>query len=109
MSGDLWGVICYHHWYARAGLEGREKAYLKKEMRLKKMQKYPLSIFYAAVPPESSPGADLSALNLPSVTLTRNVLKMIRCRERRCRGYAKGTAIDDAWAILKAMLEAMLC
>ena len=22
LSGDLWGVICYHHWYLRAGLEG---------------------------------------------------------------------------------------
>ena len=21
LSGDLWGVICYHHWYPRAGLE----------------------------------------------------------------------------------------
>ena len=20
LSGDLWGVICYHHWYPRAGL-----------------------------------------------------------------------------------------
>ena len=53
MFGDLWGVICYHHWCPRAGLEGREK-------RLKKMQNYPLSIFHAAVRPESSPGADLS-------------------------------------------------
>ena len=25
LSGDLWGVICYHHWYLRAGLEAREK------------------------------------------------------------------------------------
>ena len=22
LSGDLYGVICYHHWYPRAGLEG---------------------------------------------------------------------------------------
>ena len=24
LSGDLWGVICYHHWYLRAGLEGQK-------------------------------------------------------------------------------------
>ena len=22
LSGDLWGVICYHHWYPRTGLVG---------------------------------------------------------------------------------------
>ena len=61
LSGDLWGVICYHHWYPRAGLEGREKTYFsKKKLRLKKMQNYPLSIFHVAVRPESLPGADLS-------------------------------------------------
>ena len=61
MFGDLWGVICYHHWYPRAGLEGREKSYFsKKVLRSKKMQNYPLSIFHAAVRPESLPGADLS-------------------------------------------------
>ena len=59
MFGDLWGVICYHHWYPRAGLEGREKSYFKKR-RSKKMQNYPLSIVHAAVRPESLPGADLS-------------------------------------------------
>ena len=61
MFGDLWGVICYHHWYPRAGLEGREKSYFsKKVLRLKKMQNHPLSIFHVAVRPESLPGADLS-------------------------------------------------
>ena len=25
LSGDLWGVICYHHWYLRAGLEPQER------------------------------------------------------------------------------------
>ena len=25
MFGDLWGVICYHHWYPRAGLQGQKK------------------------------------------------------------------------------------
>ena len=61
LSGDLWGVICYHHWYPRAGLEGREKSHIsKKALRLKKMQNYPLSIFHAAVRPESLPGADFS-------------------------------------------------
>ena len=29
LSGDLWGVICYHHWYLRAGLEGPEKSFFK--------------------------------------------------------------------------------
>ena len=29
LSGDLWGVICYHHWYPRAGLEGPEKSFFK--------------------------------------------------------------------------------
>ena len=61
MIGDLWGVICYHHWYPSAGLEGREKSYFsKKVLRSEKMQNYPLSIFHAAVWPESLPGADLS-------------------------------------------------
>ena len=32
LSGDLWGVICYHHWYPRAGLEGGEKEYFSKEV-----------------------------------------------------------------------------
>ena len=30
LSGDLWGVICYHHWYLRAGLEGPEKSFFFK-------------------------------------------------------------------------------
>ena len=38
LSRNLWGVICYHHWYPRAGLEGREKTnFSKKVLRLKKM------------------------------------------------------------------------
>ena len=61
LLGDLWGVICYHHWYPRAGLEGREKSHFsKKVVRSKKMQNYPLSIFHVAVRSESLPGADLS-------------------------------------------------
>ena len=61
LSGGLWGVICYHHWYPRAGLEGREKSYFSnKVLRFKMMQNYPLSIFHASVRPESLPGADLS-------------------------------------------------
>ena len=31
LSGDLWGVVCYHHWYPRAGLEGQKKSYLSKK------------------------------------------------------------------------------
>ena len=59
MFGDLWGVICYHHWYPRAGLEGQKKTdFSKKVLRSKKMQNYPLSIFHAAVGLESLPGAD---------------------------------------------------
>ena len=61
LSGDLWGVICYHHWYPRAGLEGPEKSFSSScKMRFKMMQNYPLSIFHASVRPESLPGADLS-------------------------------------------------
>ena len=30
LFGDLWGVICYHHWYPRAGLEGRKKHIFQK-------------------------------------------------------------------------------
>jgi hypothetical protein len=60
MSRDLWGVICYHHWYLRAGSEPQNKYYSKKVLILKMMQNYPLSIFHASVWPESSPGADLS-------------------------------------------------
>ena len=56
LSGDLWGVICYHHWYPRAGLEGPEKSVFSScRMRFKMMQNYPLSIFHPSVPPESSP------------------------------------------------------
>ena len=29
LSRDLWGVICYRHWYLRAGLEGPEKSFFK--------------------------------------------------------------------------------
>ena len=29
LSGDLWDVICYHHWYLRAGLAGPEKSIFK--------------------------------------------------------------------------------
>ena len=29
LSGELWGVICYHHWYLRAGLEGPEKSFFQ--------------------------------------------------------------------------------
>ena len=29
LSRDLWGVICYHHWYLRAGLEGPEKDFFE--------------------------------------------------------------------------------
>ena len=31
LSGDLWGVTCYHHWYLRAGLEGPEKRFFRDE------------------------------------------------------------------------------
>ena len=37
LSGDLWGVICYHHWYPSAGLKGPEKSYFsKKRFEVKK-------------------------------------------------------------------------
>ena len=70
LFGDLWGVICYHHWYPRAGLEAPEKTYFsKKVLRLKKMQNYPLSIFHVAVRPESLPGADFSTFEKVIVSL----------------------------------------
>ena len=35
MFGDLWGVICYHHWYPRAGLEGqKENIFFKKHFEV---------------------------------------------------------------------------
>ena len=46
MFGDLWGVICYHHWYPRAGLEGREKSYFsKKSFEVKKDAELPPEYF----------------------------------------------------------------
>ena len=78
LSGDLWGVICYHHWYLRAGLEGPEKSYFsKKVLRLKKMQNHPLSIFHAAVRPESLPGADLSTFPKVMFSLFRGLFRAL--------------------------------
>ena len=46
LSGDLWGVICYHHWYPRAGLEGREKSYFSpKKNEIKKDVELPPEYF----------------------------------------------------------------
>ena len=37
MFGDLWGVICYHHWYSKAGLEGPKKIiFFKNSFEVKK-------------------------------------------------------------------------
>ena len=41
MSGDLWGVVCYHHWYLRAGLEAQRRYFPIKVFNLKVMQNYP--------------------------------------------------------------------
>ena len=59
---NVWGPLgCHLLSTLVAGLEGRKKSYFsKKQLRSKKMQNYPLSIFHAAVRPESLPGADLS-------------------------------------------------
>ena len=87
LSGDLWGVICCHHWYPRAGLEGPEKTYFsKKVLRLKQMQNYPLSIFHVAVPPESSPGADLSTFEKVCQTekQVRNKWAALKCPRSQC-------------------------
>ena len=74
LSGDLWGVICYHHWYPRAGLEGPEKSFFSScKMRFKMMQNYPLSIFHASVRPESLPGADLSTFQKIRFSLFSNI------------------------------------
>ena len=38
LSRDLLGVICYHHWYLRAGSEGQKKhIFSKKVLRFKMM------------------------------------------------------------------------
>ena len=62
MFGDLWGVICYHYWYLREGLEGQKKTLNKinGKKNFEMMQIYPLSIFHPSVQPESLPEADLS-------------------------------------------------
>ena len=45
MFGDLWGVICYHHWYPRACLEGREKSDFSKKNEVKKDAELPPEYF----------------------------------------------------------------
>ena len=78
VRGPLGGVICYHHWYPRAGLEVREKSYFsKKVLRLKKMRTYPLSIFHALVRPESLPGADLSTFQKVVFSLFRGLFSAL--------------------------------
>ena len=73
LSGDLWGVICYHHWYLRAGLEGQTKSdFSNKVLRFKMMQNYPPSIFHPSVRPESLPGADLSTFQKVIFSLILN-------------------------------------
>ena len=48
LSRDRWGVICYHHWYPRAGLEGREKSDFSKKQKNGVKN-------YAELPPEYFP------------------------------------------------------
>ena len=61
VSRDLWGVICFHHWYLRTSLEGQgEKFFPRCKMTFKMMQNHPLNIFHAWVRLESLAGADLS-------------------------------------------------
>ena len=61
---NVWGPLGCHllsSLVPKSRFRGSEKTYFsKKVLRLKKMQNYPLSIFHAAVRPESLPGADLS-------------------------------------------------
>ena len=46
LSRDLWGVICYHHWYPRAGLEGRGKIiFFKKSFEIQKDAELPPEYF----------------------------------------------------------------
>ena len=57
LFGDLWGVsFAIITWFRGSG----KIIFIKKDLKLKKMQNYPLSIFHAAVRPESLPGADFS-------------------------------------------------
>ena len=61
---NVWGPLGCHllsSLVPKSRFRGSGKSYFsKKVLRLKKMQNYPLSIFHAAVRPESLPGADLS-------------------------------------------------
>ena len=61
---NVWGPLGCHllsSLVPKSRFRGSEKIiFFKKKLRSKKMQKYPLSIFHAAVRPETSPGADLS-------------------------------------------------
>ena len=46
LSGGLWGVICYRHWYPRAGLEAAEKSYFfKKSFEVEKDAELPPEYF----------------------------------------------------------------
>ena len=46
LSGDLWGVICYHHWYPRASLEGPENyIFQKQKNEVKKRCRIPPEYF----------------------------------------------------------------
>ena len=78
LSGDLWGVICYHRWYPRAGV-GENHIFQKNVLRFKKMQKqnYPLSIFHASVRPEPLPGADLSTFQKVMFSLFRGLFNAL--------------------------------
>ena len=58
MLGELWGVLCYHQWYRRAGLEGQILVF-EISFDGKMMQHVSRSIFHPSVWLESSPGADL--------------------------------------------------
>ena len=50
LFGDLWGVICHHHWYPRAGLEGPEKSHFsKKSFEVKKDAELPPEYFPCGV------------------------------------------------------------
>ena len=60
LSGDLWGVICYHHWYPRAGLEIQKIIFIKTKFDIRNDAEFPLSMFHLSVRPESFPGAGLS-------------------------------------------------
>ena len=74
---NVWGPLGCHllsSLVPKSRFRGSEKIiFFKKSFEVKKMQNYPLSIFHAAVWPESLPGADLSTFQKVMCSLFRGL------------------------------------